>query len=85
MGVKRKELICCCTPNATNNGAVTYHKNLKSKIKTHRPNIWSFLDSLEEIYTPLEYLIDVSSTVGKQTHVLVPCGHGTYVLVVPYI
>ena len=109
--LREKNLSVFETPNATNNGAETYYKSLKSKIKTHRPNIWSFLDSLEEIlcnfdleygrleqglqiscpgskhhkenamkrrvcrekltngtYTPLEYLIDVSSTVGKQSY-----------------
>ena len=86
-----------------------YYESLKSKIKIHRPNIWSFLDCLEEIlydfdleyarleqgleiccpgnkkhkenaskrnkckeklrtgiYGPLEYLVEVSSTIGKQ-------------------
>ena len=107
--IKEKYLSVFETANTTNNGCETYHKNLKSRIKTHRPNIWSFLDCLEEIlsdfdleyarleqgleisypgkkqhkenaskrdkckeklssgiYGPLEYLIEVSSTIGKQ-------------------
>ena len=47
--LREKNLSVFETPNETNNGAETYHKSLKSKIKTHRPNIWTFLDSLEEI------------------------------------
>ena len=35
----------------TNNGAESYHKNLKSSIKTNHPNIWKFLSSLENIMT----------------------------------
>lgn len=35
----------------TNNGAESYHKNLKSSIKTNHPNIWKFLSSLENIIT----------------------------------
>ena len=35
----------------TNNGAESYHKKLKSSIKTNHPNIWKFLSSLENIMT----------------------------------
>ena len=33
--------------NATNNGAESYHKNLKAIIKTPHPNIWKFTACLE--------------------------------------
>ena len=107
--LKEKYLSVFETAYTTNNGSETYHKSLKSRIKTHRPNIWSFLDCLEEIlsdfdleyarleqgleiscpgkkqhkenaskrdkckeklsngiYGPLEFLIEVISTIGKQ-------------------
>ena len=32
---------------STNNNAESYHKSLKSSIKTSHPNIWKFLSSLE--------------------------------------
>ena len=34
---------------STNNNAGSYHKSLKSNIKTSHPNIWKFLSSLEDI------------------------------------
>ena len=33
---------------STNNNAESYHKSLKSNIKTSHPNIWKFLSSLED-------------------------------------
>ena len=35
--------------NATNNGAESYHKNLKAIIKTPHPNIWKFTACLENV------------------------------------
>ena len=35
--------------NATNNGSESFHKLLKSDIKSHRPNAWSFVIKLSEI------------------------------------
>ena len=94
---------------STNNNAESYHKSLKSNIKTSHPNIWKFLSSLEDIildfdlemrrleegllitrgsnpksrknadlriqyknkylnrvFTAIEYINAISSTIGKQ-------------------
>ena len=55
--LKEKYLSVFETANTTNNGSETYHKSLKSKIKTHRPNIGSLFDWLEGILSDfdLEY------------------------------
>ena len=34
---------------STNNNAESYHKSLKSDIKTSHPNIWKFMSTLEDI------------------------------------
>ena len=71
--LREKNLSVFVAPNETNNGAETYNNILKSKIKTHRPNIWSFLDSLEEIlcnfnleYGRLERGLQISYPGSKQ-------------------
>ena len=72
--MKEKSLSVYATINTTNNGAETYHKTLKSRIKTHRPNIWTFLECLEEIlcdfdleYERLEQGLEISCP-GKKLH-----------------
>ena len=35
--------------DATNNGAESYHKTLKSIIKTPHPNVWKFIACLDNI------------------------------------
>ena len=74
MGCEREEFVGYATINTTNNGAKTYHKTLKSRIKTHRPNIWTFLGCLEEIlcdfdleYERLEQGLEISCP-GKKLH-----------------
>ena len=42
--LKEKYLSVFETANKTNNSSETYHKNFKSRIKTHRPNMWSFFE-----------------------------------------
>ena len=34
---------------ATNNGAETYHKSLKTYIKSSHPNIWKFMECLNNV------------------------------------
>lgn len=33
----------------TNNGAESYHKNLKSYMKTNHPNVWNFFSSMDKV------------------------------------
>ena len=52
----RKELSIFSADNATNNGAETCHKSLKSFVKVHHLNIWKFLFDLNKII--LDYEIE---------------------------
>ena len=72
--MKEKSLSVYATINTTNNGSEAYHKTLKYRIKTHRPNIWTFLECLEEIlcdfdleYERLEQGLEISCP-GKKLH-----------------
>ena len=57
----------------TNNACEIYHKALKSKIRVKRPNIWSFMEHLEEIiqkydleFQRLENGLDISDYQKQQ-------------------
>ena len=99
--------------NKTNNLCELYHKGLKSLVRVRNPNVWSFMEHLENImkkydlefqrlkngldiinyqkkenlakskkrdacktkleskdYTPMEYLREISTTVGKPAYIV---------------
>ena len=63
---------------ATNNGAESYHKTLKSYIKTAHPNIWRFMDSLNNIisdydiefegYAKVRTLLEELATIERREY-----------------
>ena len=51
---------------STNNGAESYHKSLKSKIKSNHPNIWEFVTHLDTVMS--DYDLEVKRLInGLQT------------------